>query len=109
MDADRLKKTVANLTKGVVSKSLRVKRNDAEHNSHRWIKTRKVCSVIQKMAGVGEPRYQGTLQKQLLIHELLRKEAGMGAPATVASTGFTPTFGGHPTRTMRHMVKRVQK
>lgn len=109
MDEAKLKKTVANLMKGTVAKSLLVKRGESGHNSHRWINTRKVGSVIQKMVGVGEPRYQGTLQKQLLIHELLRKEAGMGAPATVASTGFTPTFGGHPTKATGHLLRKVQK
>ena len=118
MDEAKLKKTVANLMKGTVAKSLLVKRGETGHNSHRWINTRKAGSSVQK----SEP-----LQKMLIIHELskmlpisygspswpkpkkvvrkdIKKEAGVGSPATVASTGFTPTFGGVQSRSVQKRV-----
>jgi len=114
MDEAKLKKTVANLMKGTVAKSLLVKRGEKGHNSHRWINTRKVGSSVQK----SEP-----LQKMLIIHELskmlpisygspkpkkvrkdIKKEEGTGSPATVASTGFTPTFGGVQSRSVQKRV-----
>ena len=118
MNEEKLKKTVANLMKGTVAKGLLVKRGETGHNSHRWINTRKAGSSVQKP----EP-----LQKMLIIHELskmlpisygspswpkpkkvirkdIKKEAGVGSPATVASTGFTPTFGGVQSRSVQKRV-----
>ncbi len=107
MDEKKLKQTVSNLMKGVVAKGMLIKRGGGEHNSHRWVKTRKVGSSVVKMAGVGEPKMQGTepIQKAMIIHELLLKDAGMtggGDAATVASTGFTPTFGGQKPKKRYH-------
>jgi hypothetical protein len=108
VNEEKLKKTLSNLMKGVVAKGMLVKRGVGAHNTHRWIKTHKVSSSVVKMAGVGEPRYQGSepLEKELIVHELLRKDTGLGggAPATVESTGFTPTFGGVQSRSV---MKRV--
>lgn len=94
MNEDKLRKTVDNLSKGVVAKSMLVKRGEDAHSTHRWIKTRKAGSAVVKMA---------------VVKELILKAEGMGgSPATVASTGFTPTFGGVQSRSVQKRLATQQ-